>query len=177
VRQNFYSVPVPYAGRRVNVRLGANEVVASDGAREIARHDRAPGRSVEVLELDHYLETLAVKPGALEGSSALQRARDDGRFAALHEEFWRVARRRLGDSDGTKALIDVLLLERRVPPSLVRQALSSLLEVGSLDTALVAIEARRLLERTTDVAPNADLAHFDRPLPSNRAYDTLLVRP
>jgi len=61
---------------------------------------------MEVLELDHYLETLVVKPGALEGSSALQRARDEGRFTPLHEKFWRVARRRLGDKDGTKALIE-----------------------------------------------------------------------
>lgn len=177
VRQNFYSVPVPYAGRRLNVRLGANEVVVYDAARVIARHDRAPGRSMEVLELDHYLETLVVKPGALEGSSALQRARDEGRFTPLHEKFWRVARRRLGDKDGTKALIEVLLLERRVPRSLVHEALSSLLEIGSLDTALVAIEARRLLERTPDVVRDTDLARFDRQLPNTRAYDALLVRP
>jgi hypothetical protein len=177
VRQNFYSVPVPYAGRRLNVRLGANEVVVYDAARVIARHDRAPGRSMEVLELDHYLETLVVKPGALEGSSALQRARDEGRFTPLHEKFWRVARRRLGDKDGTKALIEVLLLERRVPRSLVHEALSSLLEIGSLDTALVAIEARRLLEKTPDVVLDTDLARFDRQLPNTRAYDALLVRP
>lgn len=176
VRQNFYSVLVPFAGRRVNVRLGANEVVAYDGSTVIARHDRAPGRSVEVLELDHYLETLVVKPGALEGSSALQRARSEGRFAALHEEFWRVARRRLGDAEGTRALIEVLLLERRVAPSLVHQALRSLLEVGSLDTELVAIEARRLLEATPDVL-ETPLARYDRPLPSTHPYDALLVRP
>lgn len=176
VRQNFYSVPVPFAGRRVNVRLAANEVLAYDGAQEIARHDRAPGRGVEVLELDHYLETLVAKPGALEGSSALQRARVEGRFTPLHEEFWRVARRRLGDSDGTRALIDVLLLERRVAPSLVHRALRSLLEVGSLDTELVAIEARRLLESTSDVIATP-LARYDRPLPSTHPYDALLVRP
>ena len=164
-------------GRRRNVRLGANEVVVYDAARVIARHDRAPGRSMEVLELDHYLETLVVKPGALEGSSALQRARDEGRFTPLHEKFWRVARRRLGDKDGTKALIEVLLLERRVPRSLVHEALSSLLEIGSLDTALVAIEARRLLEKTPDVVLDTALARFDRQLPNTRAYDALLVRP
>jgi len=177
VRQNFYSVPVLYAGRRLNVRLGANEVVVYDDARAIARHDRAPGRSSETLELDHYLETLVAKPGALEGSSALQRARDEGRFTQLHEEFWRVARRRLGDAEGTRALIDVLLLERRVPRSHVANALRLVLEVGSLDPALVAIEARRSLETSTEVETDSHLARFDRALPSTLAYDALLARP
>ncbi len=177
VRQNFYSVPVLYAGRRLNVRLGANEVVVYDDARAIARHDRAPGRSSETLELDHYLETLVAKPGALEGSSALQRARDEGRFTQLHEEFWRVARRRLGDAEGTRALIDVLLLERRVPRSHVANALRLVLEVGSLDPAIVAIEARRSLETSTEVETDSHLARFDRALPSTLAYDALLARP
>lgn len=88
-----------------------------------------------------------------------------------------MARRRLGDYDGTRALIEVLLLERRVAPSLVHEALSALLEVGSLDTELVAIEARRLLERTPEIASSTDLARYDRPLPSTHPYDALLVRP
>jgi hypothetical protein len=87
-----------------------------------------------------------------------------------------VARRRLGDADGTRALIEVLLLERRVAPSLVHEALSALLKIGSLDTELVAIEARRLLESTPDVI-ESPLARFDRPLPSTHPYDALLVRP
>jgi len=151
VRQNFYSVPVPYAGRRLNVRLGANEVVVYDAARVIARHDPRPGAqhgSARTRSLPRDPRRQARSP---RGFRALQRARDEGRFTPLHEKFWRVARRRLGDKDGTKALIEVLLLERRVPCSLVHEALSSLLEIGSLDTALVAIEARRLLERTPDV--------------------------
>jgi len=36
-----------------------------DGARLVARHERAVGRHVEVLTLDHYLEVLKVKPGGL----------------------------------------------------------------------------------------------------------------
>jgi hypothetical protein len=58
----------------------------------------------------------------------------------------------------------------------VHQALRSLLEVGSLDIELVAIEARRLLERAPEVL-ETDLARFDRPLPSTHPYDALLVRP
>ena len=62
--------------------------------------------------LDHYLEVLSYKPGALPGATALARARAGGAFSQVHERFWAEARRRQGDRDGTKALIEVLLLHR-----------------------------------------------------------------
>ena len=44
VRQSFYSVPVRYAGRRIDVRLGAETVEALDGAKVVAPHARAVGK-------------------------------------------------------------------------------------------------------------------------------------
>ncbi len=55
MRQNYYSVPAHYADRRLPVRLSATTVEALDGARVIARHQRAAGKYGEVLTLDHYL--------------------------------------------------------------------------------------------------------------------------
>ena len=175
VRQNFYSVPVIYAGQRITVRLGANVVTAYDGTRVLARHDRAPGKGREVLELDHYLETLVIKAGALAGSSALALARASGRFNSTHEEFLSRARRANGDAAGTRAMIEVLLLERTMKPSAVDEGMARCLRVGTLDPALVAIEARRSLEEAR-VVPKSDpaLAHYDRPAPSVAHYDELL---
>ena len=51
----------------------------------------------EDLVLDHYLEILVRKPGAMPGSTALAQARACGAFGATHERFWAEARRRLGD--------------------------------------------------------------------------------
>ena len=42
VRQSFYSVPVRYVGRRVDVRLGAETVEVLDGRRVVAIHDGSP---------------------------------------------------------------------------------------------------------------------------------------
>ena len=47
VRQNFYSVPVRYAGRRLAVRLGAESVEVTDGSAVVARHARAMGKKHE----------------------------------------------------------------------------------------------------------------------------------
>jgi hypothetical protein len=126
--------------------------------------------------LDHYLEVLAIKPGALPGATALARARAGGAFGPVHERFWTEARRRLGDRDGTKALIDVLLLHRSLPADALVAGIERALDAGSIDAAVVAIEARRAAEPTiAPVIPIGEgLSRFDRPPPSTARYDDLL---
>lgn len=85
VRQNYYSVPARYAGRRLPVRLSASSVEILDGPRVVARHERAAGKYAEILVLDHYLEVLRRKPGALPGATALEQARAAGKFTPVHD--------------------------------------------------------------------------------------------
>ena len=65
------------------VGRGATSVEVLDGAKLVARHERAVGRYVEVLALDHYLEVLKIKPGALPGATALAQAKASGRVHRL----------------------------------------------------------------------------------------------
>ncbi len=85
VRQCFYSVPAGYAGQRLAVRLAARTVEVYDGPRLVASHERAVGRYAEVLCLDHYLEVLKTKPGALPGATALAQAKARGVFTKSHQ--------------------------------------------------------------------------------------------
>ena len=48
------------------------------GPRVVARHERAAGKYAETLVLDHYLEVLRRKPGALPGATTLARPRAAG---------------------------------------------------------------------------------------------------
>jgi transposase len=175
VRQGFYSVPVRYVGRRVDVRLGADTVEVLDGRDGIVVHDRLTGRGGEALVLDHYLEVLAVKPGALPGATALARARACGAFSADHEAFWQLARRQLGDRAGTRALVEVLLAHRTLPAEAIRSALRGCVAIGVVDPAVVVVEARRAVgDRTATVVPIGVLARYDRPAPTIDHYDQLL---
>jgi hypothetical protein len=116
VRQNYYSVPARYAGRRLPVRLSATAVEVLDGPRVVARHERAAGKYAEILVLDHYLEVLRRKPGALPRATALAQARMAGTFTAVHQGYWDAVRRKHGDAAGTRAMIEVLLAYRTCPP-------------------------------------------------------------
>ena len=178
VRGSRYSVPASYAGRTVDVRLGGGTVTALLGGRVVARHERSAHKGSEVLVLDHFLEVLSRKPGALPGASALAQARSGGGFTAAHERFWQRARRRLGDGAGTRALIEVLLLHRHLPAASVHAALDAVEQLGAADPALVAIEARRIADgrHETAVVERPALRRFERPAPSLAGYDALLAR-
>jgi transposase len=175
VRQSFYSVPVRYVGRRVDVRLGAETVEVLDGRHVVAVHERLTGRGGESLILDHYLEVLTVKPGALPGATALVRARASGAFSVDHEAFWTIARRRLGDQAGTRALVEVLLAHRSLPAEAVRAGLRACVTIDVADPAIVVVEARRAAgDRQATVVPIGALARYDRPAPTIDHYDQLL---
>ncbi len=86
------------------------------------------------------------KPGPLPCASALAQARSGGRFTATHERSWQCARLRLGDRDGARPLVEVLLLDPRLPFASAHAALDTATRLGAVDPALVAIEARRIAD-------------------------------
>ena len=176
VRQCYYSVPARYAGRRLAVRLSATKVEVLDAGKVVARHERAAGRYVEVLTLDHYLEVLKTKPGALPGATALAQAKACGAFTATHQAYWDAARKARGDAAGTRALIEVLLAHRTLPTEALITAMAKAIAAGVLDPQVVLIDARREANgQVAAVIPIGALTRYDRPAPTLTAYDDLLT--
>lgn len=147
VRQCYYSVPARFIDRQVRVSLRANEVIVFDGRQVVAVHPRLSRRYDYSDFLDHYLEILTVKPGAMRGSAALAQARRDGTFTAEHDAFWAAARAAHGEPTATRVLIEVLLLHRSLPAAAVLGGISETLRAGSCSPDLVAIEARKAVDR------------------------------
>jgi hypothetical protein len=191
-----YSVLARLIGSRVRVMLSANELRVFDGPKLAAVHPRLIAAGDEHLELDHYLEILVRKPGALPGSAALAQARAAGAFTSVHEAFWAAARARHGDGAGTKTLIEVLLLHRRMPASQVIAGMTAALAAGSCAPDVVAVEARKHAAAAAGPEPAAwpamrprpsraavvtfprraaELPPDRRPAPSVAAYDQLLL--
>ena len=178
VRQNQYSVPVRLAGLRVAARIGAREIVFCHDGREVARHERLHGRFGTSALLDHYLELLALKPGALARSLALRQERERGRWPDCFDELWQGIAQRIGPSEAARQMVDVLLLCRELPAAQVELAVRGALAAGAIDGRAVAVLARRA-ERVapgplTDLDPR--LAAADRPVPDLTDYDQLLAQ-
>jgi transposase len=172
---NFYSAPLP-VGTAVQVKVYSAYVEIWYQARCVARHERCYQRHQKVLELEHYLDALTKKPGALAGSTALEQCRAQGRWPVSYDRFWDVLKEREGKQAGTRAMIDVLLLVREYGPTRVRQAVEAALESGCSNVGSV----RYLLnDSNLERRPAAEvleigvLSRYDRPQPSLEEYERL----
>ena len=84
---NKYSVPDYLVGRMVEVKAYANQLKVYYNNLQVCRHERQYGMYQWEIDLEHYLKTLARKPGALAGSVAMQQAPSEIR--RLYERFFR----------------------------------------------------------------------------------------
>ena len=141
----------------------------------VARHERCYERHQKVLELEHYLDALTRKPGALAGSTALEQCRAQGRWPASYDRCWELMKEREGKQAGTRAMIDVLLLGREYGAARVRQAVEEALEMGCSNLGAI----RYLLTVNLGEEPTAKpidigaLSRYDRPRPSLDKYERL----
>ena len=126
--------------------------------------------------MEHYLDVLVKKPGALAGSTALEQCRAQGRWPASYDQFWDVLRQRQGKQEGTRAMIDLLLLPREHGPAPVRQAVEEALQLGFSDVGAVRYLLSISGQAQQPVAAPAQIGalnRYDRPQPSLEDYDQL----
>lgn len=178
VRQNQYSVPVALAGLRVAARVGAREVSISHDGRVVARHERLQGKYGTAAQLDHYLELLKLKPGALARSLPLRLEREQGRWPESFDLLWRAIEGKVGASEAARQMVEALMLCRELPAERVELAARGALAAGAHDGRAVAVLARRC--EGTAPAPlvglDERLAQTERPEPTISDYDQLLDR-
>jgi len=176
VKTNWYSAPAP-AGSRVAVSVGPLEVEIVYNNKRVALHQRCYGRGHEILDLEHYLDVLEHKPGAMAGSKPLEQWRKAGRWPECLDQIWRRLEQRHGRGKGTKQMI-----------GLVRAGLAN-----GWEKLIVAVEEALRLEVSDEAAvihilnmPDAEqrrqyavalaeeLRAFERPMPEMNEYDLLL---
>jgi hypothetical protein len=178
VRRNHYSVPVRLAALRVRVRVGAREIVVVHDGQEVARHPRLRGTQQRSARLDHYLELLQRKPGALEHSLALRQEREQGRWPECFDALWQAIAAKVGASEAARQMVDVLMLCREHELGVVELAVRGVLATGAHDGRAVAV----LIGRQQRPEPEAlselpdRLTKHERPEPELGEYNELLDR-
>jgi transposase len=175
VRTNFYSVPAR-AGLEVHAKVYASHVELWNEGQCVARHERCYSRCQEILDLEHYLEPLERKPGAMAGSKPLEQWRQKGRWPVSFDQIWEELMIRNGRQNGTRRMIELLRMGKTHGYERLREAVESALELGSCDVATVqylitAGQLDRAAAEPLDVGP---LRCYEHPLPVMTDYDLLL---
>ena len=175
VRTNLYSVPAA-PGRTVEVRLYPSYVEVRDEGRLIARHQRCYERHQQVLDLEHYLDVLERKPGALIGSKPLASWRERGLWPPSYDRLLDELVRRHDQPSGTRQMIQVLSLIKAHGHERVRAAVEEAITLGCADAAAIRhlVEAAGLAHARREFIEVSELSRFERPLPVMTDYDGLL---
>ena len=175
VRTNRYSVPLR-TGTKTHVRLLPAYVEVWHERQCVARHERSFGRHQAVLDLEHYLDVLERKPGALAGSTPLQQWRERGRWPGSFDRLWQGLRERHGKQEGTGEMIELLQLGRQHGWEALRKAVEQALELGSTDAAAVRhlLVAGALRHSELPLPEIGLLERYERPMPALSEYDALL---
>jgi transposase len=173
VRTNSYSVPLK-AGSLVEARVSSTVEFRHDG-KPIAIHARCYSRLQKILDLEHYLDVLERKPGALRGSTPLAQWRAQGRWPGSYDRIWEQLIERQGRQPGTRAMVELVRMGRESGYAKLTTAIEQALDLGCADVAairhlMISDQLRHIVGEALDIG---SLAAYERPLPTMIEYDQL----
>jgi hypothetical protein len=179
IKTNWYSTPL-WPGLRVTARVWPLFISIEHDGKCVASHPRDYGRGHQILNLEHYLDVLEKKPGAMAGSTPLAQWRQAGRWPECLDRIWKKLDERHGKSNGTREMIRLVRAGLSADWNGLIQAVEEALRVGVTDTAAVlhilhmpdAEQRKRHV-----VALSEELTRFERPQPVMDDYDLLLAMP
>jgi transposase len=175
VLTNTYSVPLP-AGAQVQAKAYASRIELWHAGRCVAQHERCYRRQQQILDLEHYLDVLYRKPGALAGSKPLEQKRQAGLWPPSFDRIWEALMERHGKQSGTRQMIDLLKLSRKHGQQKLQEAVESAVSSSCYDTAAVEhlLNADDLRRSECEAIDIGVLERYARPLPVMLEYDQLL---
>lgn len=102
---NRYSVPFDFADQELTLKAYVDRLDVFAADRLVATHKRSYERHKDCLELDHYLEVLARKPGALQNAKPWRQANVPTCYRRVFDEL-------KGSAQGCREFVDILILRR-----------------------------------------------------------------
>ncbi len=176
-KTNRYSTPLR-PGLRSEVVLWPNEVEVYHGGERVARHARCYGRGYEFFELEHYLDVLEKKPGALAGSTPLAQWRAAGRWPDCMDRLWARMIERQGRLVAAREMVGLVRAGSVEGWPRMIVAVEEALRLGTCDGGAVLYifrEPDAAKRERYQMALAEELAQFERPMPDLDEYDQLLT--
>lgn len=126
----YYSVPDKYVGKLILTKIYSSEIRCFYENTLIATHARKMGSNLWSIELEHYLNTLKKKPGALASSVALHQA--NPRLQKIYRQYYTTKER---------DFIDLIFFISEYGLEKVEEAIALLLKVSPLEVTTETIKA------------------------------------
>ena len=163
---HWYSVPERYVGSNLRVAVGVFKIQIYTEYELIATHMRQYRNGQDSLILNHYLDQLIRKPGALWDCKAAK----NHKFEPELIELWNRLYSRMDKRKANKEFIKILLLRRISSFDEFESAIGLALQYGSVEYAGV---LNLLNQLTTDSLPRYDEKWLANILPelSETSYD------
>ena len=151
-KYSHYSVPDRLAGEKVFVKVYSEKLVIYDNAhKKVAQHERSYEKNSWSIDINHYLDTLLRKPGALPGSTALKQ------MPQKMKDLYKV---HFKDSGKNFILLLKYAKDNNYTYEDILQAADTVKRRGakrlSLDLLRVALDASRLTSHISDEAINTE---------------------
>ena len=176
VKTNWHSAPV-WPGLRVTAYVWPAQIEIERDGQCVATHPRHYGHGRQILNLEHYLDVLEKKPGAMAGSTPLEQWRQAGRWPACMDHMLVQLEQRHGKSKGTREMIELIRAGLSDGWQRLVSAVEEALRLGVSDAAAVMHilhmpDAEQRKHHA--IALSEELAQFERPQPKMDDYDLLL---
>ena len=129
-----------------------------------------------MLDLEHYLDVLEQKPGALAGAKPLVAWRTRGLWPASYDRLLQELIRRHGKQSGTRQMIQLISLVKEHGHDQLRAAVERALALGCSDAVAIRhlLGAVELAHPPDVIIELGELSQFERPAPAITQYDGLL---
>jgi hypothetical protein len=172
VDNHCYSVPEKFLLTHLRIGIGVFAIEIYCGEEFIVEHERKFELGADSLILNHYLDQLSKKPGALWDCKAMRELADDevlvDLWQKLIERYPKLSLKHSGKyRSAQQNFIEVLILKRRYPEDLWRNAIKKALECGAIEAAAIECIIRGITEPKTPIgaqqAVSEKLSHLHIP--------------
>ena len=166
--RNRYSIPTRYISLNVRMDAYTDSLEMWYQDQLIARHQRRYGRNHTSLQLEHYLDALALKPYAVNNAVVVRE---------LPEPYQQARKFLCGSSQsGYREFVRILLLHKEFPAQQVRMAVADRLAAGRLtaDEVRQIILNQRAVKSFSEAVVVPDMmAQIQVPVGKPTLYDEL----
>ena len=127
------------------------------------------------IDLEHYLDALDLKPGALRGSTPLAKWRTRGRWPTSYNRLLEQIIEPQGRQSKTRAMVEMIHMGHEFGYAQLAAVIDAMLNMGCADVAAVRhlLTSDQLRHAVGKAIEIGSLSAYERPLPTMIEYDRL----